>query len=84
MPSWAGGLVEDKGPGRWLLITLALWILLAVLYPGPMFHAEVFQSGDSSNADAFERAGDTLLDEGQYPLWNPYLFAGMPSFGSLA
>jgi len=84
LPSWAGGLFAGEGPGRWLLITLALWLLLAVLYPGPMFHAEVFQSGDSSNADAFERAGDTLLAEGQYPLWNPYLFAGMPSFGSLA
>ena len=33
---------------------------------------------------AATRPGDALLGEGQYPLWNPYLFAGMPSFGSLA
>jgi hypothetical protein len=83
-PAWARGLFRDKGPGRWLFIALALCLLLAVLYPGPMFRAEVFQSSDSSNAGAFERAGDTLLADGHYPLWNPYLFAGMPSFGSLA
>ncbi len=49
-----------------------------------MFRAEVFGSSDAGNADAFERTGDALLAEGQYPLWNPFLFAGMPSFGSLA
>jgi len=83
-PGWATGLFADQGWGRWVLVAFILWLLLAILYPGPMFRAEVFQSGDSSNADAFERAGDTLLREGHYPLWNPYLFAGMPSFGSLA
>ncbi len=65
-------------------MAFVLWLLLAVLYPGPMFRAEVFQSGDSSNAEAFGRAGDAVLAEGHYPLWNPFLFAGMPSFGSLA
>jgi hypothetical protein len=84
LPAWAAGLSADRGWGRWLLIAFVLWLLLAVLYPGPMFRAEVFQSSDSSNADAFERAGDALLADGHYPLWNPYLFAGMPSFGSLA
>ncbi len=84
LPAWAVGMFADRGWRRWLLVALLLWLLLAMLYPGPMFRAEVFQSSDSSNADAFERAGDAVLAEGHYPLWNPYLFAGMPSFGSLA
>ncbi len=83
-PAWVAALGRDNGWGRWLLIALLLWLLLAVLYPGPMFRGEVFQSADSSNADSFERAGDAVLAAGGYPLWNPYLFAGMPSFGSLA
>jgi len=77
-------LVAGRGPGRWVLLILILWVLLAILYAGPMFRGEVFTSSDSTNADAFERVGDALLDEGHYPLWNPFLFAGMPSFGSLA
>ena len=63
LPPWVTGLFADKGWGRWLFIALVLWLLLAVLYPGPMFRAEVFQSSDSSNADAFERAGDAVLTD---------------------
>lgn len=81
--SGVGGLVSGSW-GRWLLMAGLLWLLLAILYPGPMFHAGVFSSGDAGNAEAFERAGDAALAAGNYPLWNPYLFAGMPSFGSLA
>lgn len=74
----------SAGPWRWLIITLALWTVLAFIYPGPMFEGKVFQSADSSNADAFAAVGDASLKEGHYPLWNPYLFGGMPTFGPLA
>jgi hypothetical protein len=70
--------------GRWLLLAGALWLLLAFLYPGAVFRGEVFASSDAVNSDAFRVAGDRSLADGHYPLWNPYLFAGMPSFGSLA
>jgi hypothetical protein len=33
---------------------------------------------------SFRTVGRTSLEEGTYPLWNPYLFCGMPSFSSLA
>jgi hypothetical protein len=69
---------------RWLLLAGLVWLLLAILYPGPVFEGLVFRSSDAGNADAFERAGDQALATGGYPLWNPYLFAGMPSFGSVA
>ena len=79
LPGWLRG---DEGAGRWLLVAVALLVVLAVTYPGPMFQKQVFLSADSSNADAFHTVGDRSLAEGHYPHWNPYLFAGMPSFGS--
>ena len=61
-----------------------LLLLLAFMYPGAMFRGEIFASADAANSDAFRLVGDQALAGGHYPLWNPYLFAGMPSFGSLA
>lgn len=74
----------DTGCSRWLFITGALILVLAILYSGPMFQNKIFLSADSSNADAFAAVGDASLEDGHYPLWNPYLFAGMPTFGSSA
>jgi hypothetical protein len=80
LPGW----LRSDGAGRWLVVALALLVVLGVTYPEPMFQGRVFLSADSSNADAFAAVGDASLAEGHYPLWNPYLFAGMPTFGSLA
>jgi hypothetical protein len=80
LPGW----LRSDGAGRWLVVALALLAVLGVTYPEPMFQGRVFLSADSSNADAFAAVGDASLAEGHYPLWNPYLFAGMPTFGSLA
>jgi len=84
LPAWAADLLAGRGAGRWLVVLLAFWVLLAVLYPGQMFEGLVFRSSDAANAEAFATAGDAALADGSYPLWNPYLFAGMPTFGSLA
>ena len=78
------GLDLSRGPWRWVLTAGVLLIFLAVLYPEPMFQGKVFQSADSSNAEAFSAVGEASLAEGHYPLWNPYLFGGMPTFGSTA
>ncbi|MBK8166509.1 MAG: hypothetical protein IPK64_11195 [bacterium] len=69
---------------RWLTLAAAVWLLGAVLYPGPVFLGQTFRSADAGNADVFARVGDAARANGEYPHWNPYLFAGMPSFGSLA
>ena len=84
LPAWAQPLADQRGPLYWLGLALLLWLLLAVLYPGPVLQGKAFLSSDSSNSDAFGLVGDASLRDGHYPLWNPYLFAGMPSFGSLA
>ncbi len=74
----------DEGWAYWLQISLLILALLAVVYPGAFFQGRVFQSSDAGNSLMFSRVGDEALARGHYPLWNPYLFAGMPSFGSLA
>jgi len=83
-PAWRRSLADQSGPLYWLVLAAVLWLVLAALYPGPVLQGRVFASADSSNADAFGLVGDASLRDGHYPLWNPYLFAGMPSFGSLA
>ena len=78
------GLPPLTGPWYWVVVTILLLVLLGVTYPGPMFQGQVFLSADTSNSDAFALVGDAERAAGHYPLWSPYLFAGMPSFGSLA
>ncbi len=75
------------GRGRWpaaLTVPLLLLIAVALLYPGPLFQQRVFASSDARNSDAFRLIGDAALAAGEYPQWNPYVFGGMPTFGSLA
>ncbi len=83
-PPPGGGLLRRVAPLRWLAPWLAVLTLLAILYPGPMLQGKVFGSADATAADAFRSVGDAARAEGDYPFWNPYLFLGMPTFGSLA
>ena len=63
---------------------IVLLALLAILYPEPMFQGKIYGTADATAADAFRQVGDSAREDAVYPLWNPYLFLGMPSFGSLA
>lgn len=76
--------IEARPWARWLVLALAVWLLVAVVYPGPVFQGLTFRSADAGNADAFARVGDAAAARGESAKWNPYLFAGMPTFGSLA
>lgn len=67
----------------WLAV-LALVVGVCVLYPEIVFQDKVFVSGDSRAAASFAAVGDRALVEGEYPVWNPYMFCGMPSFASMA
>ncbi len=68
----------------WLWAVLILSIAIAVLYPEIVFEGKVFVSSDAQSAASFAAVGEQSLAQGEYPVWNPYLFCGMPSFGSLA
>lgn len=77
-PPAAGG-----GAGRWLPVA-ALALATLVLFRGVMLEGLTFVSPDATAPVGFVRVGERELARGVYPLWNPYLFCGMPSFASLA
>jgi len=67
-----------------LLATAFLYLLIVIFFRDLVFGGEVFAaSGDSIPASTFEGWGRELMARGIFPLWNPYIFSGMPSFGSL-
>jgi len=73
----------DSPAGAFILACGVLLLAVAVLYRELIFGGKVFFAPDSMSAGSLVTAGKNLLARDGYPLWNPYLFAGMPSFGSL-
>jgi hypothetical protein len=69
---------------RGLIIAVVLFALVSLLMPELVFQNRIFLVPDTKAPLSFASVGREALDEGTYPLWNPYLFCGMPSFGSLA
>ncbi|UCF78323.1 MAG: YfhO family protein [Candidatus Eiseniibacteriota bacterium] len=67
-----------------LLVSLLLAVLLALLFNQLVFGGKVFVSPDAVAPVGFASvAQESMKAGGPYPLWNPYVFFGMPSFGSL-
>ncbi|HXV12963.1 MAG TPA: YfhO family protein [Candidatus Krumholzibacteria bacterium] len=67
-----------------LLAVVAMLAGVGLLYPDIVFEGKIFVSGDSQAAASHAAVGNKSLARGEYPVWNPYLFCGMPSFGSLS
>ena len=68
-----------------LIAVLVMIVAIAALYPGHVFQDKIFFSGDNKAAAGFAAAADKAMEEEDvYPVWNPFLFAGMPSFVSLS
>lgn len=77
--------LEDMAAWKKALITLLFFTLvLVVLMPELFFQDRIFLVPDTKAPMSFASVGRKALDEGVYPLWNPYLFSGMPSFSSMA
>lgn len=67
----------------WILLGMVL--LLVVLYFQTLLNGKPFLGGDVLNASlCYQPFVNDALDRGIYPLWNPYIFSGMPSFASLS
>lgn len=77
-------LLQALGRGRWWLAPVCVLLWLGLLYPEPLWQGQVYAGADTAAAEAFRQVGDAARQEGQYPLWNPYIFGGMPTFGSVA
>lgn len=68
-----------------LIVCLLLFIGICVLYPSLVFQNKIFLAGDTQAAASYAHATKQLpAGEPGYPLWNPFLFAGMPSYSSLS
>jgi hypothetical protein len=68
-----------------LVAALVMVAAIVILYPGHTFQDKIFFAGDNQAAASFAAAADQAKEEdGVYALWNPFLFSGMPSFGSLS
>ena len=73
----------SKHPSIWSAALIL--ILLFILYHQTMFQDKEFLGHDTLNATLCYRPFiDDALERGIYPLWNPYIFSGMPSFASLS
>ena len=65
----------------WAAVLLAL--LTLVFFHDVSLEGRTFVSPDAAAPAGFVRMGErSLWKDHDYPLWNPYVFLGMPSFGS--
>ncbi len=65
----------------WAALVLAL--LVVVFFHQLVLGGKTFVSPDTVAPAGFVRMGEHMLwQEHVYPLWNPFVFLGMPSFGS--
>jgi hypothetical protein len=61
-----------------------LFLLLMVFYSPVMLSNKTLLPPDTIASKSFEPFVEDALSRGVYPLWNPYIFGGMPSFASLS
>lgn len=69
---------------RALCVAGVLIVVLFILLPDVIFQNRIFLAPDVQAPLSFATVGEEAVRSGTYPLWNPYLFCGMPSYASLA
>ncbi|HFE63622.1 MAG TPA: hypothetical protein ENK14_04300, partial [Caldithrix sp.] len=63
---------------------IILFLLLLIFYYPIVFENKTLLPPDALTAKSYKPFVNDALKSGTYPLWNPYIFSGMPSFGSLS
>ncbi len=79
-----GSFDTATGWRKWLVVVIFLVLVLAVLMPELVFQDKIFLSPDTKAPLSFKYIGRESYESGTNPLWNPYLFCGMPSYPSLS
>jgi hypothetical protein len=66
-----------------ILLIVVVWL---IFFRGVIFQDMMFAGPDVLAGGAvFDKFGDDVIAiEGHYPHWNPYVFCGMPSLGSMS
>jgi len=63
---------------------LVLFLSLIVLFREVVFQSKTFLGSDTIAGRSFETLLHDAEKEGVFPLWNPYIFCGMPGYASLS
>ncbi len=59
-------------------------VVLILLFSAVFFKGYIFGGGDATAAEGMTRQLTIYHNEtGEYPLWQPYIFSGMPAFSSM-
>lgn len=73
---------EWKKDVAWLAL---LYVLVLLLYREVAFFGRMFVSADTiAQGAVFLKFGFGQLESGDYPLWFPHIFSGMPFFASMS
>lgn len=75
----------DFIPAKWqtpVFIAIIL-ILILIFFNEGIFGGKVFGSADNVASGSFKTFLDDAKAKGEFPLWVPYIFNGMPSFAAL-
>ncbi|RPI01626.1 MAG: hypothetical protein EHM64_15430, partial [Ignavibacteriae bacterium] len=60
-----------------------IYISLLVFFHAIIFDGKTYQSADSIASHSWETLYKDARAEGIFPLWNPYIFCGMPGYASV-
>lgn len=60
-----------------------LLVLILIFFNSGLFGGKVFSSADNLASASFDTYLKDAKAQGTFPLWIPYIFAGMPSFAAL-
>ena len=66
------------------LVALVLALVTLAFFREVALEGLTFVSPDASAPAGFAKIGAESIQHGVYPLWNPYVYLGMPSFASAA
>ncbi|MBF8295242.1 MAG: hypothetical protein HW389_1787 [Bacteroidetes bacterium] len=66
-----------------LVAIAVLFLSLIVFFNQLIFSGKMFTEADILASRSFDTFLTDAKQEGVFPLWNPYIFCGMPSYGSL-
>lgn len=75
----------DFIPAKWQtpVFLAVILILILVFFNAGLFGGKVFSSADNVASGSFKTFLDDAKAKGEFPLWVPYIFNGMPSFAAL-
>ncbi len=66
------------------LAAALLFAALIFFFRDAVFDGKVFTSGDTVASHSLETYVKDAEKNGEFPLWNPYIFCGMPAYASLS